>query len=130
MDEQNHDFSERPYSRPSPAMIDSENDEQLAACISLPHANPFRWLFGGGALFLPFVGMATFIIVTREWIILDTLWDYLGIGLSVASGLLCVWQLPLPRLPCAVISIIYIPVVGLMQFGFTFEFVGWRYGWL
>jgi hypothetical protein len=132
MNEQAHDFSEQPFSSHSPTNFDGENSGvQLPSAISLPASSPFRWLFGIGALFLPFVVMSLFIIATREWIIVDTLWDYLGGGLSVVSGLLCVWQLPVPRLSRAIISLAYIPVVGCLLIGFSLGFVMQRYNvWL
>src|SRR5262245_6302812 len=82
MRDQSHDFSERPYSTRAPRNFDGENGESWASSVFLPPPNPIRWLFGIGALFSPFVVMVLFIIATREWIIVDTLWYYLG-GASV-----------------------------------------------
>ncbi len=132
MDKQAHDFSERPHSLHLRAKVDGEDDQPCVPSISLPPVRPIRWLFGFGALFLPFVVMTVFIIATREWIIIDdTLWDYLGGSLSIAAGLVCVWQLPVPRLSRALISLVYVPVVGYFLVGFSIGFVMQRYNvWL
>src|SRR5262245_56903692 len=98
MDRHAHDFSELPHSLRSSTNVDGETGQPLVPSISLPPVSRFRWLFAVGALFVPFVVMAMFIIATREWIIIDTLWDYLGGGLSIAAGLVCVWLLPVSRL--------------------------------
>jgi len=71
--------------------------------------------------------MALFIIATREWIIVDTLWDYLGGGMSLAAGLLCVWQLPVSRLARALFLFLYIPVFGFLLIGFSLALVIQRY---
>ena len=111
--------------------FNAENCEPLAPSASVPPPSPFRWLFGIGALFSPFVVMALFIIATREWIIVDTQWDYLGGALSVATGLFCVWRLPIPRLSRALISVIYTPILGYLLIGFSLGFVMRRYNvWL
>ena len=82
-------------------------------------------------MFLPFVLMAVFIIATREWIIIDTVWDYLGGGASIATGLVCVWQLPISRLSRALISFLYVPVAAYFLIGFSLSFVMQRYNvWL
>ena len=131
MDEQTRDFSERPFSTRSPTNFDGENGVELPLPILLPAPSPYRWLFAIGALFLPFAAMAMFLIATREWIVVDTLWDYLGGGLSVGTGLLCVWQLPVPRLSRVLILLLYIPVVSFLLVGFSLGFVMQRYNvWL
>ena len=130
MGDQTHDFWE-PDCTHAPTNFNAENDEPLASSASVLPPSPFRWLFGIGALFSPFVVMALFIIATREWIIVDTLWDFLGWALSVATGLFCVWWLPIPRISRALISVIYTPILGYLLIGFSLGFVMQRYNvWL
>jgi hypothetical protein len=96
--------------------------------IASSQGNGFRWFFVLGAFCLPYTVMGLFIIATREWIIVDTLWDYFGGGLAVAAGLICVWQLPITCLLRALISIIYIPIIGFSLMLFSLVFVMERYG--
>jgi hypothetical protein len=93
--------------------------------------SPFWWLFLPGSLVLPFVAEASYVIVTREWIIISTLWDYLGWADSLAVGLACLWQLPISRQSRAAWTFVYVPVVGFLLVDFLSGFIGMRYGaWL
>src|SRR5262245_8298422 len=100
-------------------------------CITLTQGSSLRWFFIIGVLFMPFLVAACFIVITREWILVDTGWDYLGWGGSIAAGLFCVWQLPINRLSRALITVIYTPIVGSLLVDFFLGFIGRRYGrWL
>jgi hypothetical protein len=89
------------------------------------------WLFLPASLLLPFAVEASSVIVTREWIIVSTLWDYLGWTASLALGLACLWFLPVSRSARAVMTLIYVPSIGFLLVVFLVDFVGTRYGrWL
>ncbi len=115
----------------TPAKVRADYCESSVPCIALMQRSSLRWFFLIGVLFMPFVVAACFIVVTREWIIVNTWWDYLGWAGSIAVGLFCVWQLPINRLSRALITVIYTPIVGLFLVDFFLEFIGHRYGrWL
>ncbi len=88
----------------------------------------WRWFFLVGVLYLPFAVMALFIVATREWMVLDSIWDYLGISLSAAAGLLCLWLLPIDRLFRALLSFFYAPLISYFLFFYSIFIVGQRYG--
>ena len=91
----------------------------------------WRWLYFGGAAQLPFAISACFIVLTREWIIVDTIWDFRGFAVSLAAGVCCLWQLPIGRSACLMLTLIYLPVTGTFLFVFYLEFIGQRYNlWL
>jgi hypothetical protein len=88
----------------------------------------WRWLYLVAALVVPFVVEASYIVITRERVPAPDWADWIGWGAALASGLSCVWRLPLPSLPRAFLTCLYCPVMGLLLEGFAFWFVGARYG--
>jgi hypothetical protein len=120
-----HDIVEDPDSMPGSQL---HLEELPLRSIALSCRSNLRWLFLLGALFLPFAVATCFIIVTRELIIVDTTWDYLGWGLSVVPGLCCVWQVPTARLSRFVMSLVYVPIVSWFLLNFAFWFTGFKYG--
>jgi hypothetical protein len=102
--------------------------ESAVPSIALQSRSPFRWAFLLGALMLPFLIMACWIIATREWIVVDTIWDWLGIGISLVTGLSCVWQLPVSRLTRFVLALVYAPFMACLVVAFALDFA--RFVWI
>jgi len=92
----------------------------------------WRWLALVGAACGPFFLSACFIVITREWVVVDdTTWDFVGFAVGLAVGVCCLWALPISRLLHVLLTLIYIPVLGLTLFDFILLFIGQRYNlWL
>ena len=129
MSENSHDMVEGPESTFSQRKLRPDDRDLPVPPIALPEPSNLWWFFIIGVFLLPFSMMAILIIATREWISVDkTAWDFIGGGVSVAAGVLCVWQLPIPRLARLMISVVYAPIVGLLLALFSLGFVMQRYG--
>lgn len=129
MSENSHDIVELP-NLPS-ARPRRDEAELPIPSIALSSPSGLRWFFLFGVLFFPFLTAACYIIVTREWVITDPSWDYVGLALSLLTGLICLWQLPISWMSRLTFSVIYVPTVSYFLLHFALGFIGHRYGlWL
>ena len=93
--------------------------------------SPWRWFALVGAACGPFVLSACFIVITREWVVVDTTWDLVGFAVSLAVGVCCLWALPIRRSLRVLLTLIYVPVLGPTLLDFFLLFIGRRYNlWL
>lgn len=81
-------------------------------------------LFTAGALLLPFLVLAAWLLVSRQSNSqLATGGDWLALGFATASGAFCVWKLCNHFWSRVVATIFYVPACGVVLFFFTLLFV-------
>jgi hypothetical protein len=79
------------------------------------------WL--AAAIIAPFVVMSAELCLANYFNSNNPSWDYVGLALSVITGLCCLWQLPASKLKRTLMTIIFVPVCTTLLFFYTFAFV-------
>ena len=98
-----------------------------SASVQITKPSPWQWVYLVAATLAPFAITACYIVVTRELIVVGTTWDFVGLGGSLATGIYCLWQLPISQTACVLSTMIYIPVMGASLVFFSLGFIGQRY---
>ena len=66
------------------------------------------WL--AATILAPVGVISAYVLLTRHFNIKATYWEYVGFGVSIISGLCCLWKLPTSVLNRIWLTIVFVPV--------------------